>query len=81
MEALLELLRRQHVPVVCFTVHSSSLLPGGNSFTRTAADADRLFARVEKVFSWLSGQPGFRPATVTEAARHLEASYHARIGN
>jgi hypothetical protein len=81
MEALLDRIGTLGVPAICFTVHSSSLMPGGNSFTRTAADAARLFAQMEQVFGRLCNNMGFQPATVTEVAQRLEESYHARIGN
>jgi hypothetical protein len=81
MESLLELLLSRPIDAICFTVHSSSLVAGGNSFTRTEAQADRLFARLEEVFCWLGRNPAFQPATVTEVARHLEEQYHARIGH
>jgi hypothetical protein len=81
MEALLDRLESLNVPAVCFTVHSSSLLPGGNSFTRTPADAARLFGRLETVFGWLNRNAAFQPATITEVARHLEERYHASTGN
>jgi hypothetical protein len=81
MEALLGRLQLLNIPAVCFTVHSSSFLPGGNSFTRTPADAERLFRRVENVFSVLSRNASFQAATVSEVAQKLEARYHANIGN
>jgi hypothetical protein len=81
MEALLNVLQSRPIDAVCFTVHSSSLVAGGNSFTRTEAHAARLFARLETIFDWLRRNPIFQPATVTEVAQHLEEQYHARVGN
>jgi hypothetical protein len=81
MTELLERLQDQSVQFVCFTVHSSSLMPGGNSFTRVKEDADRLFNRVNDVFRWLSTRPQFQPATVSQVAQKLEEAYHANIGN
>jgi hypothetical protein len=81
MESLLTLLQSHPIDCVCFTVHSSSLVAGGNSFTRTEAQAAELFARLETVFGWLRRNPAFQPATVTEVARHLEKQYHARVGH
>jgi hypothetical protein len=81
MEALLDRLQLLNIPTVCFTVHSSSFLPSGNSFTRTEADAERVFDRIESIFSALSRNPAFQPATITNVARDLEAKYHANIRN
>jgi hypothetical protein len=81
MRALVDRLQQIDVPAICFTLHSSSLMPGGNSFTRTAADAARLFEQLESVIGALSGNPAFQPATVTQVAKHLEQDYHAHIGN
>jgi hypothetical protein len=81
MESLLRRLQDKPLPAICFTVHSSSLMPGGNSFTRTASDSDHLFARLESVFGWLRSNPCFQPATVSQVAKHLEAAHDARIGN
>jgi hypothetical protein len=81
MELLLERINAIDVPAICFTVHSSSLMAGGNSFTRTESDAARLFDRIEKVFAYLQKKTGFQPATVTEVALRLEERYHASIRN
>ena len=81
MTDLLNRLQHQAVHAVCFSVHSSSLLPGGNSFTRTEADATRLFARLESVFHSLHDNPAFQPATVSQVARQLEEKHHASVGN
>jgi hypothetical protein len=81
MEALLELLQAGNIPAVCFTVHSSSLMAGGNSFTRTGDDAARLFSRVNSVFSWLRRNSAFEPATVSQVARYLEEAHHAGARN
>jgi hypothetical protein len=81
IESMLDLLQAHAIQPICFTVHSSSLMAGGNSFTKTESDAARLFARLETVFDWLSKRSAFQPATVTEVAHHLEKKYHASIGN
>lgn len=81
MAASLRKLRRLDLPCVNFTLHSSSLLPGGSPFTRTAADRDRLFAQVDEVLRFLSQWDDFQPATVSEVATHLENEYHARYRN
>jgi hypothetical protein len=81
MTELLDQLQQASVDAICFTVHSSSLLAGGNSFTRTPADAEQLFARLEAVFSSLRNYRVFQPATVTQVAQQLEEKYHASIGH
>jgi hypothetical protein len=74
-------LGRRNVKALCFTLHSSSLMAGGNSYTRTQADADRLFAQLEATLSWLNRSPEFRTVTVSDLARELEQEYHARSRN
>jgi hypothetical protein len=81
MLPFLRKLRRMNLPCICLTVHSSSLMAGKNGFTPTQADEDRLFNYMDEVFGTLAGWPEFQPATVTEVAHSLEASYHARSGN
>jgi hypothetical protein len=81
MLPFLQRLRRLNLPCVCFTVHSSSLLAGGNPYTPTKADEDRIFARMEEVFGTIAGWPEFQPAIMTEVALRLENEYHARAGN
>jgi hypothetical protein len=81
MQEFLNRLQRLQVETVCFTMHSSSLVPGGNSFTRTEVDIARLLERLDAVFGALRNNAVFQPATVTEVAKQLERNYHARIGN
>lgn len=77
----LKQLRAWQLPCICFTVHSSSLVAGLGPYTRSQADEDRLFARLEQVFALLADWPDFQPATVTEVATHLEEQHHARTRN
>jgi hypothetical protein len=81
MLPFLERLRRLSLPCVCFTLHSSSLLPGGNGYTPTAAARDRLLAYLDEVFAALARWDDFQPATITEVAHFLEKDYHARSRN
>jgi hypothetical protein len=81
MKSFLDRLQQSAVETICFTLHSSSLMPGGNSFTRTEEDAARLFARLEAVFKSLSNNAAFQPSTVTEVAQKLEARYDASTRN
>lgn len=77
MLEFLRLLRSMQLPAVCFTLHSSSLLLGGNPYARSAADVERLYARLDQVLSVIKTWDDFIPATATEVADHLEES-HAR---
>ncbi|WP_436714995.1 hypothetical protein U8335_19800 [Roseiconus lacunae] len=81
IEALLPILRRSEVSTINFTLHSSSLAPGLNPYTRTASDLKRLYARLESAVAMLNGWHETSPATVTEVARHLEAQYHENSRN
>ncbi|MBL9093651.1 MAG: hypothetical protein JNL96_20710 [Planctomycetaceae bacterium] len=78
---LLAALREQGVPHLCFTVHSSSLRAGPGPYTRSAADEERIFARIEDAFRWISQSGDFRPVTVSQLAVHLETEYYARHRN
>jgi hypothetical protein len=80
MVPFLRLLRKLEWSCVDFTLHSSSLLAGGSGFTRTAADRDRVFATLDEVLATVAAWDGFRPATVTEVANHLE-KHHASSRN
>src|SRR5262249_39616214 len=75
MLPFLHVLRRLQLPCICFTLHSSSLLVGGNRYTSTTADRQRLFAQVDEVLGAVARWEDFRPATVTEVATHLERNY------
>jgi hypothetical protein len=63
------------VPFVCFTLHSSSLWPGGSPYSRTAADVDRLYARAAAALAAARSMPGSSPATCAAAVMHLENRY------
>jgi hypothetical protein len=81
MLPFLRQLRSMKLPCICFTLHSSSLMAGGNSYTPTKQCEDRLFARIDEVLSTIAGWDDFRPATVTEVATQLEKEHHARTWN
>lgn len=68
-------LRKARPPFVSFTLHSSSLLPGGSPYARTAADVSRILTTAETVLSTVATWPDFAPATMTEIATHLEAAH------
>lgn len=75
MCALVGSLRRAKVPYLCFTVHSSSLVPGGSPYATCPADVERLFGRLNDSLNWLAGDTAFTPATIADIARRLEAEY------
>jgi hypothetical protein len=75
MRGLIRALGRDHVPYLCFTVHSSSLLPGGSPYATCPADVDRIFGRLNDSLSWLASEAAFAPATIADIARGLEAQH------
>ena len=81
MVPFLRRLRGMNLPCICFTLHSSSLMAGGNGYTPTKESEERLFAKLEKVLGMVASWDDFRPATVTEVATHLEEQHHARARN
>jgi hypothetical protein len=81
MLPFLHQLRGMKLPCICFTLHSSSLMAGGNGYTPTKECAERLFAKLEEVLRTVARWDEFQPATVTEVATQLEKEHHARTGN
>ena len=77
MLTLLRKLRKMNLPCICFTIHTSSLVPGKNPYSLTRADVNRIHATADEVFSALAQWEEFEPATVSEVARKLEADYDA----
>jgi hypothetical protein len=75
MLRFLHVLRADPPPFVSFTLHSSSLLPGGSPYSRTDADVQRLLATLEAVLKTVAGWPEFAPATMTEIAHTLEDAH------
>jgi hypothetical protein len=74
-EAMLSLaraLRRMRLPYLCFTLHSSSLLPGGSPYAPDPAVVERLFSTLTRTLEQLAADKGLAPATVAEIAQHLE---------
>jgi hypothetical protein len=78
--SFLKMLRALQVPMVCFTVHSSSLAAGPGPYTRNKNDEQRIFGQVERVLAAIGRLPGFVPATASEVAGLLEKQY-ARTRN
>lgn len=78
MLPFLHKLRPLKLPCICFTLHSSSLMVGGNGYTPTQAARERLFAQVNEVLQTVARWEEFVPATVSEVANRLEHDHHAR---
>jgi hypothetical protein len=70
-------LRRMQLPLICFTLHSSSLLPGGNHYTTSADDEQRIYRDLESALSTLASWEEFYPGTISEVAQALEREQHA----
>ena len=75
--AFVPVVAAEGLPFACFTLHSSSLLPGGSPYCATQADVDRLLTRTEQCLA-AAAKAGWRPATVTQTANELEAEHTAR---
>jgi hypothetical protein len=75
MLRFLTVLRAVRPPFVSFTLHSSSLMPGGSPYCRSDSDVKRLMKTAETVLKTVADWPEFAPATVTEIAQHLEAAH------
>jgi len=78
MPALIRALLKRNVPYLCFTLHSSSLLPGGSPYAPTEAAVSALFARLNDVLARCAADADLEPATVAEIASRLESQQHAR---
>lgn len=75
MTDLFDVVRSLDLPYACFTMHSSSLLPGGSPYAKSRADADALLTRVDETLTTLNRRTDFVWSTVTETAHHLEATH------
>lgn len=75
--AFVPVVAAEGLPFACFTLHSSSLLPGGSPYARTAADVERVLQTTDRALA-AAAKAGWRPMTVTETATELEAEYTAR---
>ncbi|MCU0703594.1 MAG: hypothetical protein MUF18_06420 [Fimbriiglobus sp.] len=72
--AFVPVVAAEGLPFTCFTLHSSSLLPGGSPYCRTATDVARLLARTEQSLA-AAAAAGWRPATITDTAKELEVNF------
>ncbi|MBL4619000.1 MAG: glycosyltransferase [Marinicaulis sp.] len=52
LKALTRRLIKDKTPVMTFTLHSTSLTPGANSYSRDAADVERILALSRQYFDW-----------------------------
>ncbi len=77
MLALLSVLEALEVPCVCLTVHSSSLHLGGNPYSQTKDDVERIWKTADTVMAHLSGNPGYQPATICDIAQSLESVHES----
>ena len=77
MTDLLPVIRRLELPFACFTLHSSSLLPGGSPYCKTQVDVDRLLKTVDDTLAVVAKRTDFVASTITETVHHLEALQHA----
>jgi hypothetical protein len=75
MLRFLDVLRTLRPQFVSFTLHSSSLLPGGSPYNPDETSVQRMLARVKHVLQRVQGWSEFVPATMTEIATHLEAAH------
>ncbi|MEP3479814.1 MAG: hypothetical protein ABJZ55_11250 [Fuerstiella sp.] len=71
----LQQLRKERPFYVCFTLHSSSLLPGGNLYVPTNDDVQRLLKRTADSLSILQQWEDFQPATISQIAKDLEGQF------
>lgn len=78
---LIHRLRKEKLPCINFTLHSSSLVAGLNSYSPTQSDVRNLYARLDSCFTRLNAWPEFQTATVTEVATQLEKQHHENSGN
>ncbi len=78
MPHLIRALLKRNVPYLCFTLHSSSLLPGGSPYAPNEAAVSAMFARLNNVLARCAADSALEPATVAEIASRLESQQNAR---
>lgn len=76
MIALLKSLETFEVPCVTLTVHSSSLMNGGNPYSGSQRSVDNTFRCIEQVLGWLARQDSYKPSTIDNIADNLEMKNH-----
>jgi hypothetical protein len=75
MTDLFPAINRQQLPFICFTMHSSSLLPGGSTYVQSPTDLDQLIHRTESALKAAARESSWSAATVSETAHKLEAAH------
>jgi hypothetical protein len=75
MLALLSVLRPLKLPFVIFTVHSSSLVAGGNPYSTNECQVGQIWSTADQVLGAVKAWDDFQPATVAEIAESLERQY------
>jgi hypothetical protein len=78
---LLQSLRTENLPCINFTLHSSSLVAGLNSYSPTDIHVSDLYNRLRTCISKLNTWSEFQTATVTEVANLLEKQHNENSGN
>ena len=73
MQRLIAVLCEQRAPCVVLMLHSSSLTVGTSPYARTEEMLDRLFERLDSVFSYCC-ERDMRSATLTEFAKQYRAA-------
>jgi hypothetical protein len=71
-------LNRLRLPAINFTLHSSSLLVGGNSYIRDSKALETMYKSLEATLTWLRDDGVYESATVGELVEKFERYYHAR---
>lgn len=66
LKALTRKLVAARTPVLTFTLHSTSLCPGGNVYATDRADVDRLLQDTAAYFDWFTDEIGGRLISLTD---------------
>ncbi len=75
MIALLTFLEKINIPCVTLTLHSSSLMNGGNPYSHSQKSVDQINECVAEVLAWLANNNSYTPVTIAELAEQLEKQY------
>lgn len=78
MVSLLRVLRPLKLPFIIFTVHSSSLVVGGNPYSVTEDRVQQIWSTADQVLEMLESWDDFQPATMTGIAESLEEQYRSQ---
>ncbi len=58
LKALTKRVLADQIPVLTFTLHSTSLTPGANNFAKSAADVDKMLETTRSYFDWFRNHVG-----------------------